>query len=114
MTYSKKMVSSNFFFFFFFFFFLILILHFLRYSRNQTIPLLTFDVALDGQQPLGRDYFLGSDLKVRLRYGSSSCCYAVSSRLEERKISELGLDVLNIRLCSYRTRSCQIGRFTYF
>ena len=38
----------------------------------------------------------------------------VSSRFEERKISEPGWDVLNVSLGSHRTRSCQIGLYTYF
>ena len=35
------------------------------------------------------------------------------SKLEERKISEPGQDVLNVRIRSYHVRSCQIGLFTF-
>ena len=38
----------------------------------------------------------------------------VSSRFEERKTSEPGQDVLNIRLRFYRACSCQIKLLTYF
>ena len=39
----------------------------------------------------------------------ATCLTTVSSCFEERKISEPGWYVLNFRLRSYRSRSCQIG-----
>ena len=59
------------------------------------------------------DYNLKEHASLNLRMSNfsekipSEC--TVSLRFEERKISKSGWDVLIFGLCSYRTRSCQIG-----